>query len=501
MNNESGGLLSFTDKRWWKFSVFIVNFGSGLAMLILLFTSNNSPCLVNYSYRQDMAINVVGNPYYSSTHIWREGPASKLEQQYYGARNFRQMASDIFMFPNIIRDEYEEAAFIPVRESKSVIAGADEIILPSNVHEDYYFYWDHEMQSVYVRKLDNSSAEIARGVMSQVSGNWRPGMQVPNLFRCAKKLYGSSREDTIKGLEVMVNSSHLRGACLLSGQQHTVDITSNYKNSMVLFSSVNPIFMVMLVNWICASFALFHLGTQKLWFKKAQPYVSTGVLLVSTVWNMAVLLMLAIPAGRENGRIPLNNAIVGGFFLLATIAVQWRIGSSILHDEEAEEIADHVLRDAANQAGNDESTNQDDETPNPIGGEEDRSGSARVTRLKDAPPPKAPSGASSYASVKGSKLECTPSSFLSAAAYGHGGPFDVAMPSGPRMRANARNPYRNGDNSRRRLVPPMGHPFQNRPAFYHMIRTGDTFAFENFMDKVTVRRQLLSNACAHMSHS
>lgn len=54
--------------------------------------------------------------------------------------------------------------------------------------------------------------------------------------------------------------SHLRGTCLLTAQQAMVDVTSNYKTSLTAFSSVNMVFMLAVVLWISASFALFYVG-------------------------------------------------------------------------------------------------------------------------------------------------------------------------------------------------------------------------------------------------
>ena len=119
----------------------------------------------------------------------------------------------------------------------------------------------------------------------------------------------------------MVSSSHLRGTCLLTGQQATVDITSNYKTSLTMFSSVNMLFMLTVVLWISASFALFYTGglpqskDESRLIQSERIRAWTGdvcmemngasccstfksadlVVIVAVVWNAALIIYVMIP--------------------------------------------------------------------------------------------------------------------------------------------------------------------------------------------------------------
>ena len=84
---------------------------------------------------------------------------------------------------------------------------------------------------------------------------WRPGMQLPNFKRCIDNSKLPPENATLetdialldawlKPVQRLYTNSHLRGTCLLTGQQGTVDMTSNPKTSTLFFSSVNTIFMV-----------------------------------------------------------------------------------------------------------------------------------------------------------------------------------------------------------------------------------------------------------------
>ena len=179
-------------------------------------------------------------------------------------------------------------------------------------------------------------------LLSHVNGMWRPGMQLPNFARCSRnllppedRLYGTTAEDQnmlgswLSSMMRFEKNSHLRGTCLLTGQQPTVDMTSNYKTSMIPFSSVNSVFMLAVVLWITASFALFYIG----WAPKGKEadeindarWTSDDVFMtVAIVWNVAAIVYMLVPDAQVQSNIPLNNVVIAVTALLLTIFVQWR---------------------------------------------------------------------------------------------------------------------------------------------------------------------------------
>lgn len=446
----------YTKTEWIaRLVVFLVNFVSAITLLLLC-TQNATPCMVNYTYRQDMALNVVGNPYYSSTHTWRKGPAAKLETEYYNASRYTQVASDIMMFPNIVASEYDNAGFLPVRPSINMMIGAGEYLAHEYTTDKYYFYWDQEVMGIRPVGLPVRAQEATPDVLAQMSGSPRPGMQVPNLYRCAKKMYGDESDKIVEGVQAMAQNTHLRGACLLSGQQHTVDISSNYRSSMIFFSSINPMFMVAVVCWICASFSLFELGNgEAAIINPKKPTVSDVAFVVSTLWNVALMVLAIVPEARDKWHIPLNNALIAEVFLVATIFVQWRIATMLANKDMKEAHA-----------------------------------AAAVARSGDVVhgvvvPPQEQEPVKGTSSGMGNILVCTASSFLSAAS-GRSSFEDVEL-----ARSRGGCAKDDGAYSRRRAAvplrvpnPPVGSPFENMPYFHHMLKTGDMFVVRNYIKEV-----------------
>ena len=179
-------------------------------------------------------------------------------------------------------------------------------------------------------------------------------MQLPNLARCSRenlppadRLLGSTAEDQaqlgrwLASMMRFEKNSHLRGTCLLTGQQSTVDMTSNYKTSMIMFSSVNVVFMLAIVLWITASFALFYIGgaprthgvdaeMDDLKWTSDDLFMS-----VAMVWNIAVIIYMLVPDAQIHSNIPLNNVVIAVLALLLTIFVQWRWANFKMYDVEA----------------------------------------------------------------------------------------------------------------------------------------------------------------------
>jgi hypothetical protein len=94
-----------------------------------------------YTYRQEYAVNIVSNPYFTSSSIVHRGPASKLEMAYYRAPNHTQSASDVNIFPNIINDPYNKSAFWTLGADPHMRHAAGEM-LPSAAKEYGQYYLD-----------------------------------------------------------------------------------------------------------------------------------------------------------------------------------------------------------------------------------------------------------------------------------------------------------------------------------------------------------------------
>jgi hypothetical protein len=92
--------------------VFLVYFSMSIALAANL--RNRPGCLVQHTYHQEFLANVVSNPMYTSSAIMRNAPVSMLESDYYNATEIHQRTSDIAVFPNVLLDPVEHAAFLSV---------------------------------------------------------------------------------------------------------------------------------------------------------------------------------------------------------------------------------------------------------------------------------------------------------------------------------------------------------------------------------------------------
>lgn len=166
---------------------------------------------------------------------------------------------------------------------------------------------------------------------------WQVGSVLPNIARCINPLPAnpspSDVELWLNKLKHLATHSHLRGTCLLTAQQAMVDITSNYKTSLTAYSSVNMLFMLAVILWISASFALFYLGGGPKTMKEIEElpgsdgtkkYVMEDLTMaVGILWNLLLVAYLLFPDTLEKSNIPLNNAVIAIVALMAAIAVQW----------------------------------------------------------------------------------------------------------------------------------------------------------------------------------
>lgn len=165
------------------------------------------------------------------------------------------------------------------------------------------------------------------------------GSVLPNIARCIKAMPANPTpadvETWLNDLKHLATHSHLRGTCLLTAQQAMVDVTSNYKTSLIAYSSVNMLFMLAVILWISASFALFYIGggpkrkdeldglkSSEQW-ENARWSWEDVTTLVGIAWNLMLVAYILYPGTLRESNIPLNNAALGILVLLAAIAVQW----------------------------------------------------------------------------------------------------------------------------------------------------------------------------------
>ena len=136
----------------------------------------------------------------------------------------------------------------------------------------------------------------------------------------------------------MQTISYRAGTCLLTAQQAMVDISSNFRTSLSMFSSVNLLFLVAMVQWISASFSLFSFGQHtietvqkvaagatpasaascmdpiyRFWNAVDSSDVVVGI---CTVWNLFPVIFM-ITDFVYNKYVPVNNLVLAILFILA----------------------------------------------------------------------------------------------------------------------------------------------------------------------------------------
>jgi len=189
------------------------------------------------------------------------------------------------------------------------------------------------------------------------SGSIKEGTQLPNFVRCSRKYippaqatYGTTDDDQkeleqwMPHLQRFNNNSHLRGTCLLTGQHATVDMTSNYKTSTILFSSVNVLFMLTVVLWITASFALFYIGGRPKLDdvsnnNKDEFNLEDGLMSLAIVWNVILVILILVPEIQKSLNIPLNNVVIAIVALIVTIFVQWKWANFHTYEDNVKDMA------------------------------------------------------------------------------------------------------------------------------------------------------------------
>lgn len=356
-----------------RIGLFVLYFACSIALICIVNWKN--PCFVQHTYKQEFLANIVANPLFSSTALTRGPPKSALEVVYYNASENVQRVSDVYMFPTIIQNPAKYGAFMRVHSKPGTMQVAGESIQMTRLYNENIYMDDatHDIQFRGFKPMAGALHPIESAVRSGVSGDLTVGTQMPNLFRCMADFIPAEEMDSnvtsnpeklrtwVTRLGRLRLNSHLRGTCLLTGQQDSVDVISNYRTSVVFFSSINVIFMVQVIIWISASFALFNVGAYRsstshihgvssviAGSAKGEDspnccsnlgWLDDFLMFVAIAWNFIPIAMLLSTSFRVDQNIPLNNAIIGIAALLVATMVQWSWANFYATDVESFEHA------------------------------------------------------------------------------------------------------------------------------------------------------------------
>jgi hypothetical protein len=371
--NEVSPVMCFTcapASTVMRLIIFLVYFILSFVILANLGDRSNG-CNVQHTYRTEFVSNIISNPVYSSSALTSKPPDSDLEIRFFNSEKRVQKISDTVIFPNIIHDPLRSAAFWAVHEKPTGSAAAGGLHVPNLGMQDGAYYFDsqtHQLSMNGIPPMGGVRDALTLLASSQVDRlRVHSGSLLPNYARCIVKDLPPDGDETtadvsklaiwMSSISKLQNNSHLRGTCLLTGQQATVDLTSNFLTSVIPFSSVNLLFMLLVVVWISASFALFDLGGGPKFRNKTRKEVKDtaprfdlddAAMLVAILWNFVLLVMICHTPLRVSWNIPLNNAIMAAIALLSTIFVQWGWANTQMFNVDAhEEAARSALQIAA----------------------------------------------------------------------------------------------------------------------------------------------------------
>jgi hypothetical protein len=377
------------DSKFWTYLVRWVAFATYAIGAIAVFGISNGKgsCYVQSTYRQEFMVNTVSNPFISSSSV-RIGPTpSQLESEFLNVTSNNQTAGDIAIFPVAMKNAASHAAFLTVLKKPIASVEAGEVLLPiamdpNSLYTDTKILPERPssmssmplaMQrmmlmafggmigNISLGEMPLAMQQLVQGLTVAEGSPVQPGTLLPNYERCFANFYkeDSDKSKQMKLEDRLMKNSHLRGTCLFTGQQAMVDVTSNYKTSLILFSSVNVLFLTALVLWISASFSLFHIGgllkTKKRDAEVVDHYSEPDeccagcnfitcddfLMLLAILWNTIAVVFICSGDFRASNSIPLNNAVLGIFALIASIMVQWgwanfKIFNIQAHDEAAQ---------------------------------------------------------------------------------------------------------------------------------------------------------------------
>lgn len=375
----------------WRVTLFVTY--SVVSVYILVKLVEEKGCMVRHTYRQEFLASLAANPMYSASQILREPPLSMPEIQEGVAVPNPQRVADIAVFPVGIADPVKHAAFWPVRldpglnldtfladqgtgglsELHSLLLSSEDyrhlngtierlmaypytslVRLPPGserpnpsqplVEEPgmYHVTRTGAVVSLVANGLPATEevAAFATSLKAQSMNPARTSGMLPNVARCVSELPenadAAQRESWMRELADLAAHSFRRGTCLLTGQQRMVDISPNFKTSIALFSSVNPLFMLLIVMWITASFALFYIRFPVLfgWDPKQASAGFWFTAYAPVIWNFGLMVAIVFPGFYDSLNVPLNNIFLGIGALFVAIVIQFMWGTEEMVAEE-----------------------------------------------------------------------------------------------------------------------------------------------------------------------
>lgn len=112
-------------------------------------------------------------------------------------------------------------------------------------------------------------------------------------------------------------------ACAAAGLHQSFEKTPDNAIQSILGSSINILYLMLIFEWISASFALFYVDDIQ--ESKPNPNLSRfklTILCIVFAWDITLIILAFVMVFDDRWNVPTNNAILGMFALFKTIVVQ-----------------------------------------------------------------------------------------------------------------------------------------------------------------------------------
>lgn len=342
----------------YKLLVFLAYAVVAFIFLITALTDVPGSCYVRNTFKQDFLTNIHANPFFLSTKIFSMGPRSGYEVRNNLAPEYKQTHADVAVFP--VMHMHDEGAFIAAPST----AGPPSTAAGANPPVGLYAF--DGKTSTFLPATGSPSTAVMSSLLGAMMNQQVPSSTTNkdarvqgNFERCLFQLNLDKtsldyNQKLQKAVTELGSISHKAGTCLLTAQQPMVEVSSNYQTSLVLFSSVNLLFLLAVVLWISASFALFYFAEETLktakgqvkkvrsrvarlarrpepaksdeepeasWYEKLS---ADGILSVGVLWNFVLIAIIMFDVMYDK-HIPVNNVVLCILLLLLAITkqIQW----------------------------------------------------------------------------------------------------------------------------------------------------------------------------------
>lgn len=302
-------ILKASGNDIFKMVMFVMYLIISITFLSFASQQEAQSCFVQNTYRQEFLGNIQSNPFYFNSIELNGGPVSQYEVRQNASKMFEHKERQMAIFPVMHRSS--DSAFMS--EARPKLSEPR----PNPVHFAMYTYDAKTGTILKVPGLylgDDMHMESDSAVADKKNGHM-PG----NYERCIMDSMDIGRDEQRK---MLLASTHRAGTCLLTAQQAVVDVSSRYRSSTTLFSSVNLLFMVWVVMWISSSFALFYMGQHSFTpandtAKKLFNFFAAADFVVGLCVGWNIILIGIIATTYTAHHIPANNAV------LAILASLW----------------------------------------------------------------------------------------------------------------------------------------------------------------------------------